>query len=435
MSESAKNKKEILVVDDEKNILSSLEGILSDEGFSVLKAGDGETALDLVKTKSPDLVMLDIWLPGMDGIQVLKAIKAIGPDTKVIMMSGHGSIEAAVMTTKIGAFDFIEKPLSMENVISVVKAAFSSEPEKGKGKSKKKIIDAPFILHGKKGAPNLVTTDRPQRTLKKSMVLCGSGLHSGVKTGLILTPLPANSGIIFGDISSGETVPAHACYVDSTAYATTIKRGSVAVRTVEHIMAALNMYQITNLLIKVGDEIPIMDGSAVDFCQLIEEAEIREQKEFIEEIVIDKPISVKGTRKGEAISVEPLDHFRVSYHLDYPDPVGIQDYCFDYKDAAQFKKEIAPARTFGFIKDLEGLEEKGLGGGGKLNNIILVDHEKVINTELRFKDEFVRHKILDILGDFYLLGRPIRGHIKASMTGHSENFMLVNKILKELLGG
>ena len=429
MNESVK--KEILVVDDEKNILSSLEGILSDEGFSVLKAGDGESALDLVRSKSPDLVMLDIWLPGMDGIQVLKAIKAIDPDTKVIIMSGHGSIEAAVMTTKIGAFDFIEKPLSMENVISVIKAAFSAPTEeKEKGE-----VKAPLLLPKKKGAPNIASTDRPQRTLKKSMVLCGSGLHSGVKTGLILTPLPSNSGIIFGDISSGATVPAHARYVDSTAYATTIKRGAVSVRTIEHIMAALHMYQITNLLIKVGDEIPIMDGSAVDFCQLVEEAEIRDQKEFIEEIVIDKLISVKGIREGEEISVEPLDHLRVSYHLDYPEPIGIQDYCFDYTDGAQFKKEIAPARTFGFIKDLEGLEEKGLGGGGKLNNIILVDNEKVINTELRFKDEFVRHKILDILGDFYLLGRPIRGHIKASMTGHSENFMLVNKILKELLGG
>jgi len=198
-------------------------------------------------------------------------------------------------------------------------------------------------------------------------------------------------------------------------------------------MAVLHMYRITNLLIKIGDEVPIMDGSAADFCQLIEDGGMEEQDEMIEKLIIDDKYMVGDISSGRYIFIEPFEKFSIHYLMDYPPPIGKSEYTFTSDGKESFKKEIAPARTFAFIKDYEKLEEMGLGSGGKLSNVILVDEEKVINTPLRFDDEFVRHKILDIIGDFYLLGKPIMGRITARMTGHTENITLLKKIKEKLL--
>jgi UDP-3-O-acyl N-acetylglucosamine deacetylase len=176
-------------------------------------------------------------------------------------------------------------------------------------------------------------------------------------------------------------------------------------------------------------EIPIMDGSALEFCHLIEEAGVKEEEEEWSEIVVDRPYQI-GVKGGECISIEPADTFGVRYLLNYPNPVGVQEYTYVYKGPESFREEIAPARTFGFLKDIEKLEQLGLVNGGRLSNCILIDNEKVINTELRFSNEFARHKILDIVGDFYLLGRPIRGMITAHMTGHTDNIALLREIKK-----
>lgn len=254
------------------------------------------------------------------------------------------------------------------------------------------------------------------------MVLSGRGLHSGDKTGLILTPLPANSGIVFGNISSGDTIPANIDYVVSTAYATCLQNTNAVARTIEHLLATLHAYRITNLMIKINNEVPIMDGSSLDFCQLIEDAGIEEQDALLDEIVIrDRMLVGDPKKKGKFIMVEPDDKFSIYYTLQYPRPVGQQEYLFVLEGAEAFKRDIAPARTFGFLKDIEALEKQGLASGGRLNNFILIDDEKIVNTDLRFADEFVRHKILDMMGDLYLLGRPIRGKITANMTGHTEN--------------
>ncbi len=272
-----------------------------------------------------------------------------------------------------------------------------------------------------------------QRTLKRSVVLCGSGLHSGIKTGLILQPLPPGSGIIFGDISTGKTIPARLENVESTDYSTCLKKGLVSVATIEHIMAVLHMYRITNLLIKVGDEAPVMDGSAKDFCALIEDGEFEEQDGIYDEIVIDKTYTFGPDKEnGPMISIEPADKFTVSYYMKYPEPIGTQDYTYIFNGETSFKNEIAPARTFGFMEDVAQLTKMGFATGGKLDNFILLGDKKVLNTELRFEDEFARHKILDVLGDFFLLGKPIRGHIKAHRTGHTQNIGLL-KIIQENL--
>jgi UDP-3-O-acyl N-acetylglucosamine deacetylase len=239
--------------------------------------------------------------------------------------------------------------------------------------------------------------------------------------------MPPNSGIHFGNISTGETVPAHLDYVESTSYATTLRRKRTTARTIEHILAALHVYRITNLLIKIADEVPIMDGSALDFCQLIEDGGIEEQEEVVLELTVPEPVEYTG-EGGGWIRIEPADELIIEYTLEYPPPVGRQFFKYTYQGPEHFKETIAPARTFGFLRDVEKLEKMGLASGGRLDNVILIDENKVINTELRFPDEFVRHKILDVLGDLYLLGRPVRGRVVAYKTGHKENIGLLDRI-------
>ena len=265
-----------------------------------------------------------------------------------------------------------------------------------------------------------------QKTIKKSMVLSGRGLHSGDKTGLILNPLPAGSGIVFGNISNSETIPAHIDFVNSTDYATSLENTNSAAKTIEHLLAVLHAYGITNLMVKINNEVPIMDGSASDFCQIIEEAGIEIQDEPVEEAIVTKKHVLGEVKSNQKyIVIEPAEKFSIHYKLNYPKPVGKQEHTFVMDDPETFKNEIAPARTFGFLKDIEALNKVGLASGGRLNNFILIDDEKIVNTELRFPNEFVRHKILDMIGDLYLLGRPLRGKITANMTGHSDNIAFV----------
>jgi len=418
--------KTILVVDDEDGIRESVREILSDEGYRVIEASDGIRVLDLIRRERPRLVLLDIWMPQVDGVGLLKKIKEQEPEVDVIMISGHGNIDTAVKAIKLGASDFIEKPLSLDGLLLTVRRALGESPavkigERADGK--------PRTGKGRKRLRTASLKSLRQKTLKKSVVISGQGLHSGIKTGVILHPLPPNSGVLFSGISADTTVPAHLDYVASTGYATSLRGKGIVVGTVEHFLAVLHSYGISNLLVRMQGEIPIMDGSAADFCQLVEEAGIQEQEEEWSEIVVDRPYRV-GAQGGECIGVEPADTFGVRYVLNYPQPVGMQEYTYVFKGPESFKREIAPARTFGFVKDIERLEKMGLLNGGRLSNCILIDNEKVVNTELRFSDEFARHKVLDIVGDFYLLGRPIRGMVTAHMTGHSDNIALLRKIRK-----
>jgi UDP-3-O-[3-hydroxymyristoyl] N-acetylglucosamine deacetylase len=417
----------ILVVDDEDRVRESIREILSDEGYRVIEASHGSQVLDLIRGKRPSLVLLDIWMPDMDGIGLLKEIKKEAPELNVIMISGHGNIHTAVTATKLGAFDFIEKPLSLEGLLLTVRRALG---ESGGPEAKiKKAKENKIRRHARATAKNGHARTFKQKTLKKSVVFSGQGLHSGIKTGVVLHPLPPNSGVLFSGISADATVPAHLDYVGSTGYATSLRGKGIVVGTVEHFLAVLHSYGIGNLLVKIQGEIPIMDGSALEFCRLIEEAGIEEQEEEWSEIAIDRTYRV-GDKNGESISVEPAETFSVKYVLNYPEPVGIQEHTYVSHDPDSFKGEIAPARTFGFLKDIEQLEKVGLVNGGRLSNCILIDNERVINTELRFPNEFARHKILDIIGDFYLLGRPMRGAVTARMTGHTDNIALLREIRK-----
>jgi UDP-3-O-[3-hydroxymyristoyl] N-acetylglucosamine deacetylase len=420
--------KTILIVDDEDDVRESVREVLSDEGYRVVDTSDGTRVIEMIEAERPGLVLLDIWMPQIDGIGLLKEIKSKQPGINVVMVSGHGNIHTAVTATKNGAFDFIEKPLSLDGLLLTVQRALGetspSLSRDGKSSSGSKKSKR------KNSVPNRqvnLATRIKQKTLKKSVVISGLGLHSGIKTGLILHPLPANSGILFTGISGDVRVPAHLDYVGSTGYATSLRGKGFAVGTVEHFLAVLHGYGISNVLVKVQGEIPILDGSALEFCHLIDEAGVQEQDEPLPEIVVDRLYRVGGDG-SESISIEPADFFSVRYLLKYPQPVGVQEYTYTHEGPELFKEEIAPARTFGFLRDMEKLQRNGLVNGGKLNNCILIDEEKIINTELRFPDELARHKILDILGDFYLLGKPIRGKIMAHMTGHSDNIALLREL-------
>lgn len=422
----------VLIIDDEPGILSTIADILGDEGYQTLCAPSGVAGLAHFRDSKPDVVFLDIWLPDRDGLEVLHAMRELDPTVPVVMISGHGTVSTAVKAIKMGAFEYLEKPPTYAQLVAVVRAALARRQgvpaeELPLGASRSDLeshLQSPPVF-------GLVKTSRKhQKTLRRSHVLYGLGLHSGSRTGLVLQPLPPNSGLHFLTLPSEKFIPAHVSQVADTDYATTLSKDGVGIKTVEHLLSALHAFGITNLLIKVHGEIPVLDGSALEFCKVIEEIGVASQKAPRRELVIDRVYQVGGGPNGKILKISPYDGFKVSYHLRYPAPIGEQYYEFDMDSLDAYRAEIAPARTFGFMRDLKMINELGLGSGGRLDNFILVGEDNVLNTELRFPDEFVRHKILDIIGDLYLLGFPIRGHVEARLTGHRDNIAILREILR-----
>jgi UDP-3-O-acyl N-acetylglucosamine deacetylase len=423
----------VLIVDDEPGILTTLSNILEDEGYRIVTTESGEQALEIYRNQRPDVVFLDIWLADMDGLEILQAMLEIDPDASVIMMSGHGTAATAVKSIKMGANDYLEKPLSYDQAVDSVEAALKEkqirikqgtgallELGKERGEHTRNLTPPPML-------PLLKETDIPQRTIRTASVIYGLGLHSGSRTGMVIQPLPPDTGIHFVTLPKGTVMPAHLSCVGQTEYATCLTMAGESIRTVEHLLSALHACGITNLLVKVHGEIPVLDGSALEFCKRIEEIGIEDQQASRKELVIDRPYE---TEEGDkSLRIEPAEQLTVSYLLRYPSPIGEQHCEFTLTSSGAYKEEVAPARTFGFMRDMKMINELGLGSGGRLDNFILVGEDNVINTELRFPDEFVRHKILDIIGDFYLLGYPVCGKIIARLTGHRDNILLQRKIL------
>jgi UDP-3-O-acyl N-acetylglucosamine deacetylase len=339
-----------------------------------------------------------------------------------------------------GAFDFLEKPLLPEAVVHTVQRALHQEqsatpqlspciPRQGQ------MAITSSMPQAASRKPHVHAASQPQRTLRRSLVLRGQGLQSGYKTGLILSPMPSGSGIVFRDLVTGDLVPATVEYAAAMAFCTSLHKGRVRVNTIEHLMSALHAFGLTNLLITISDEVPIMDGSAADFCRLIDDAGIAEQDAVAESYPIERCYHIGGSSlHTKFIRIDPYDGLRVTYRASYPAPIGIQEWTYEHRDAASYCCEVAPARTFAFIKDVEAMHAAGLVAGGRLHNVILIGDANIVNTTpLRFANEWVRHKVLDIIGDLYLLGMPIRGHVRANMTGHTENIELVRQ-LRQALG-
>ena len=427
----------ILIVDDEASIRKSLEGVLNDEGYSCALASDGADALSQLQSLRPSLVLLDIWMPGMDGIETLRRMKAAQPETPVIMMSGHATISTAIKATKFGASDFIEKPLELDVVLNAIRRALGTQdvrsPAAGELAGPVDLLSAggmpelqPLVFRNQKMPGALI----PQRTLARSAVLYGQGLHSGKKSGLIFEPLGPNSGIHFVGVSDNRAVPAHLDFVESTGYATTIRLGTTHIATIEHVMSALNAYGVGNLLIKCNGEVPVLDGSSVEFCSLFEEVGFENQIGEWHGILVKEPIRIDAGKAS--IRLEPCDAFEIDYTLEYPAPVGKQRFVFRLDDPATYRKEIAPARTFGFARDIGLLQRQGLALGGRFDNFVLFGDDGPINDALRFPDEPVRHKIMDMIGDLYLLGRRLQARVVAHMTGHTQNIAVLKKVREAL---
>jgi UDP-3-O-[3-hydroxymyristoyl] N-acetylglucosamine deacetylase len=341
------------------------------------------------------------------------------------MISGHANIQNAVAATRLGAADFLEKPFSVGGLLAALDRVLAGESG-GTG------APATALNGAGNGASHKTpsTISRLQRTVAQSLVIGGQGLHSGLKSGVILHPAPPGSGIVFSSLADQSAIGARLENVSETGYNTTLSGGGHSIRTVEHLMSAFHGLGITNVLVKTDDEVPALDGSALEFCRHLREAGIKDQYARIEPISVTR--TLQAGAGGEAIRIEPADRLIIDYTLDYPAPIGVQHFHFELDSPDCYEREVAPARTFGFVSEFHKLAAMGLARGGRLDNLILVDDEKVVNTSLRFPDEFARHKVLDLMGDLYLLGRPLVGHITASKTGHSDNLALLRTIAATL---
>ncbi|MBI5739472.1 MAG: UDP-3-O-acyl-N-acetylglucosamine deacetylase [Nitrospirae bacterium] len=271
---------------------------------------------------------------------------------------------------------------------------------------------------------------RLQNTIKKEIVVTGKGLHTGMVINMRINPAPRDTGVIFIRVDKGNVrIKAGVSSVVDTTFATTIASKGIKVGTVEHLLAAFSGLNIDNVYVELdGPEVPIMDGSALPFVNKMIEAGIAKQAKSISYIRILEPVVVS---KGQSqIAVTPYDGTRITYRLFYTHPAfGEQKLALDIA-ALKFAQEVAPARTFGFLRDVEMLRSRGLAKGGSLENAIVLGDKEVINgNKLRFRDEFVRHKILDAVGDISLIGSPIRGHIIANKSGHTLHIELLRKIL------
>src|SRR5579859_422119 len=351
----------VLVVDDEERIRSSLRGILCDEGFRVLATGDAPGVMALIEREKPSVVLLDVWMPELDGIELLRKIKAARPETRVIMISGHANIQNAVAATRLGAEDFIEKPFSVNGLLASIERVL--EGETGGVRRSNGAADTARSVAAQ--AEGVSTAARSQRTVGRSLVMAGQGLHSGLKTGVILHPAPAGTGIVFSSLADQSAIPARLENVTETGYNTTLSANGHSVRTVEHLLSALHGLGITNLLVKTDDEVPALDGSALEFCKQLREASIVEQDAYMEPIRVRSLIQVG--KNSEYIRIEPADRLTIDYMLDYPAPIGRQRVHFEMESTA-YEREIAPARTFGFVREFRKLAEMGLARGGRLDN-------------------------------------------------------------------
>ena len=264
-----------------------------------------------------------------------------------------------------------------------------------------------------------------QRTLKNAIQATGVGLLTGEKVYMTLHPSAPDTGVVFRrtDLDPVVEIPAKAKNVGDTTLSTTLVKDGARVSTVEHLMSALAGMGIDNLIVDVSaPEIPIMDGSAAPFVFLLQSAGIQEQDAPKKFVRIKRPVTVK--QDGKEATFKPFDGFKINFAIDFDHPVfesQTLNASIDFSSTS-FVKEVSRARTFGFMHEFEYLRAKGLARGGSLNNAIVVDESQIVNEDgLRFEDEFVKHKILDAIGDLYLMGNSIIGEFDAHKSGHGLN--------------
>jgi UDP-3-O-[3-hydroxymyristoyl] N-acetylglucosamine deacetylase len=278
-----------------------------------------------------------------------------------------------------------------------------------------------------------MTIPTHQRTLEQSVSCSGIGLHSGKKVNLVLKPAPINHGIKFvrKDLPDNPTIPARFNCVVDTSLATVIGLDGAIVSTIEHLMACLAGLSIDNAIVEIDSyEVPVMDGSAGPFTRMILDAGILEQKAARHFFVLKKPIELE--QDGKFVGVYPDTTFKITCNIKFEHHlIRRQSYSIEVVDHI-FEREISSARTFGFLQEVEYMKRYGLARGGSLDNAVVIDKSSILNEEgLRYQDEFVRHKLLDCIGDFSLLGMPIIGHIVTKKTGHAFNHAFLKKFFSK----
>ncbi|RDU61554.1 UDP-3-O-acyl-N-acetylglucosamine deacetylase [Helicobacter sp. MIT 14-3879] len=268
-----------------------------------------------------------------------------------------------------------------------------------------------------------------QRTIARNVELVGIGLHKGVPVKMILEPLPSDSGIVFYRSDKGISVPLCVENVIDTTMATVIGKDGVRISTIEHLLSSIYAYGIDNIrIILDNEEVPIMDGSSIGFCMLLEEAGIRELEKPKRAIEMTKSIVVE--EDGKFVRLEPNECMIFDFTIRFShQAISKQHYTFTFS-TQRYKEEIARARTFGFLHEVNQLRAMGLGLGGSFDNCIILDTNRILNRDgLRYKEEFVRHKILDAMGDMCLLGMPFIGGYFSFAGSHRLNHLLTKKLL------
>lgn len=270
-----------------------------------------------------------------------------------------------------------------------------------------------------------------QRTIKHPVSCSGIGLHGGRPVTMRLRPAPSDTGIVFVRTDKGGAeIHAVSSHTAATSYATTLRQNGMSVGTVEHLLAALAGLGIGNAFVDIdADEVPILDGSAGPFIRMVAEAGIQVQSKVQPVLKVTRPLFVRDGSKQ--ITVWPADTTSISCFIDFSHPlVGEQHLTCDVSEDT-FIRDVADARTFGFLRDVQALQAGGLARGGSLDNAVVLDEDRVMNREgLRYRDEFVRHKVLDMIGDLALVGMPVIGHVVAHKSGHGLNAQLVEKLLQ-----
>jgi UDP-3-O-[3-hydroxymyristoyl] N-acetylglucosamine deacetylase len=274
-----------------------------------------------------------------------------------------------------------------------------------------------------------------QRTLKSLIRASGVGLHTGQKVRIVLRPAPPDSGVVFRriDLAAPADIPARAELVGEARLASTLVKDGVKVHTVEHLMSALSGLGVDNVFVDLdAPELPIMDGSASPYALLIQQAGLEEQAAAKKFLKVKKVVEVRDGDKWARL--EPYSGFKLAFSIEFRHPAierSTQSVSVDFAETS-YLKEIARARTFGFMHEVEELKDSGLALGGGLDNAIMLDDQGVLNSGgLRFADEFIRHKLLDAIGDLYLLGRPLLGAFSAHKSGHALNNRLVRAVLAD----
>lgn len=431
--ETVKMKNKVLIIDDEEDILSSCKNVLEDKDYDVDIAKDYDEALKIFESKKIDLVFLDVWLPNTDGLDILSNIKEKYPKTTVIMMSGHAGVETAVRATKLGAYDFLEKPISISKLLS------SCEEVLNKKENNKNEENLNYLNEHENHNKSKLKYRIPQRTIAKSVVVSGFALMEGRKTALTLVPAEVNTGIVFIDINTNTHIKlSHENILSKdksgAVNSTALISGNRHIKTTEHFLAALHMMGITNLIVKCDGEVPNVDGSALVFCDALKEAGFIEQEDYIEPIVIDRELTYGKVDDNETyIILSPYDGLEVNLRIDFSGSIGVQQYDYKFESFEQFSEDIGKARSFNTLDNIDYAQKIGMAGSGMIGSHIILCEGKVINTKLHFDNEFVRHKILDIIGDLYILARPIKAKIIANKSSHSFNHSVVHDIANKYL--